>query len=133
MSEQSKAIAPLLLDRPPSPLAEPPTSDVQRDGSNHGKPQEKARSSPSLPVNPPPTPQTPSIIAATMRQDALTANSVGPELPISPPPSPPPDQDLMRRRASFQFSESLMVSKRQAASVHGTLVRPVIYDSPDVF
>ena len=113
----------LRFDRPPSPSDKPiiPTSSrhaqlAQSNGESH---TEGKSVSPALPANPPPTPETPSIMRSSKPTSISTQRVSASEFPPSPPPSPPLDDGSMSRSSSFCFLETFMSSKRQAASVHG--------------
>lgn len=148
-----ESMPPFILDRPPSPPnqlsrlsgqeaadADPMTIGCASAGAR--------RSSPCLPANPPPTPETPSL-TTPKRQDPAPSTELGYNAPLSPPPSPPPDLERLRPFRPFHLSETLVQSKRQAALIHGewschghvalpclivlgtgTLTRPIIQQSP---
>lgn len=116
-------VVPLSVDRPPSPSdpsSDSPVSDLTTNFSlEKGNAIGQATPSPNLPANPPPTPETPSMSQNRERSLVSASDLLGPFSPLSPPPSPPPDPGSLRNCNSFRFSEALMVSKRQAASIHG--------------
>ena len=111
---------PVILDRPSSPSDDPPGNAIEKSHQPQSqRGVEPPRISPELPANPPPTPQTPSLNMAEKREDLSAADMLGPAPPLSPPPSPPPEMVPMSTSAHFRLSETMLVCKRQAASVHG--------------
>lgn len=123
-NEPNRSAPPLSYDRPPSPSHHPCDSTASPSYKVEQQ-EEKAplaveKDSPALPANPPPTPETPSLRHTVALPDNSKHYVGGLELPLSPPPSPPPpDARSTQSSTYFRFSEKIMMSKRQAASVHG--------------